>query len=476
MSDDLWRLGAAELAAKIAAKEISAKEAVASAVDRMRAANPALNAVVADLGDKALAEAERLDAVMASDGPVGPLHGVPVTIKVNVDQEGEATTNGVPALANNIAPGDAPVVSNLRKAGAIVIGRTNTPEFSFRAHTDNPLHGLTKNPWGDHVSSGGSSGGAGSAVMAGIGALGHGNDIGGSLRFPAAANGAVTVKPGVSRVPAFNPSQTAERGMLAQNMSVQGVIARSAADVRLGTQACIASDPRDPWHVPLPWEGPKVEGPIRVAFTKNTFEFALHPSVEAALDAAASALADAGYQVEDVEPPMVREIGIAGYRALMGEVSALMGPDIEKYGSDTLKAVFAEYYDQFPPFEGDELLREMAKRSFYARAWSEFLDRYPLVLTPFLPQPFFRPGRDAEGADGVREALGSALYSYSMNYMNLPCANVPAGYHEDAATGGQPVNVQIIARRWREDLAVDAAEVVEARVGRMCDRLWAREG
>ena len=476
MSDDLWRLGAAELAAKIAAKEISAKEAVASAVDRMRAANPALNAVVADLGDKALAEAERLDAVMASDGPVGPLHGVPVTIKVNVDQEGEATTNGVPALANNIAPGDAPVVSNLRKAGAIVIGRTNTPEFSFRAHTDNPLHGLTKNPWGDHVSSGGSSGGAGSAVMAGIGALGHGNDIGGSLRFPAAANGAVTVKPGLSRVPAFNPSQTAERGMLAQNMSVQGVIARSAADVRLGTQACIASDPRDPWHVPLPWEGPKVEGPIRVAFTKNTFEFALHPSVEAALDAAASALADAGYQVEDVEPPMVREIGIAGYRALMGEVSALMGPDIEKYGSNTLKGVFAEYYDQFPPFEGDELLREMAKRSYYARAWSEFLDEYPLVLTPFLPQPFFRPGRDAEGADGVREALGSALYSYSMNYMNLPCANVPAGYHEDAATGGQPVNVQIIARRWREDLAVDAAEVVEARVGRMCDRLWAREG
>lgn len=476
MSDDLWRLGAAELAAKIAAKEISAKEAVGSAVDRMRAANPALNAVVADLGDKALAEAERLDGVMASDGPVGPLHGVPVTIKVNVDQEGEATTNGVPALANNIAPGDAPVVSNLRKAGAIVIGRTNTPEFSFRAHTDNPLHGLTKNPWGDHVSSGGSSGGAGSAVMAGIGALGHGNDIGGSLRFPAAANGAVTVKPGLSRVPAFNPSQTAERGMLAQNMSVQGVIARSAADVRLGTQACIASDPRDPWHVPLPWEGPKVEGPIRVAFTKNTFEFALHPSVEAALDAAASALADAGYQVEDVEPPMVREIGIAGYRALMGEVSALMGPDIEKYGSNTLKGVFAEYYDQFPPFEGDELLREMAKRSYYARAWSEFLDEYPLVLTPFLPQPFFRPGRDAEGADGVREALGSALYSYSMNYMNLPCANVPAGYHEDAATGGQPVNVQIIARRWREDLAVDAAEVVEARVGRMCDRLWAREG
>ena len=91
-----------------------------------------------------------------------------------------------------------------------------------------------------------------------------------------------------------------------------------------------------------------------------------------------------------------------------------------------------------------------------------------------MPQLFFRPGRDAEGAEGVREALGSALYSYSMNYMNLPCANVPAGFHEDPATGGQPVNVQIIARRWREDLAVDAAEAIETRIGRLCDRLWAR--
>lgn len=475
MTNDLWRLNAADLAAAIARKDVSATEAVGSSIARMESANPALNAVVTDLSEKAMAEAARLDAVMAKSGPVGPLHGVPVTIKVNVDQEGEATTNGVPALANNIAAADAPVVANLRRAGAIVIGRTNTPEFSFRAHTDNPLHGETKNPWGDHVSSGGSSGGAGSAVMAGIGALAHGNDIGGSLRFPAAANGAVTVKPGLSRVPAWNPSQTAERGMLAQQMSVQGIIARTAADVRIGTRACVAHDPRDPWHVPLPYDGAPLDGPIKVAFTKNTFEFPLHPSVEAALDAARGALVDAGYQVEEVEPPMVRDIGLAGYRALMGEVSALMGPDIAAYGSETLKSIFAEYYDQFPPFEGEELLREMAKRTYYSRAWSEFLADYPLVLTPFLPQPFFAPGRDAEGPEGVREALGSALYSYSINYMNLPAANVPAGFHEDAATGGQPVNVQIIARRWREDLAVDAAEAVEQRVGRMCDRLWARE-
>ena len=196
---------------------------------------------------------------------------------------------------------------------------------------------------------------------------------------------------------------------------------------------------------------------------------------QAALDAARAALVDAVYEVEEVEPPLVPEIGLAGYRALMGEVQALMGPGIREFGSDALKAIFAEYYRQFPPYEGEELLAIMAKRSHYARKWALFQETYPLTLTPFLPQPFFSPGRDLEGADGVREALGSALYSYSMNFINLPCGNVPAGYHEDAATGGQPVNVQIVARRWREDLALDACEAIEARVGRMCDRLWARE-
>ena len=172
-----------------------------ASIDRMKAVNPALNAVVEDLSTEALERARGMDKARAGGAVPGPLHGVPVTIKINIDQKGHATSNGVPALKDLIAPSDAPVVENLQKAGAVVIGRTNTPEFSFRADTDNPLHGRTHNPWGQHISPGGSSGGAGAAVMAGIGALAHGNDIGGSLRFPAAANGAMTVKPGLGRVP-----------------------------------------------------------------------------------------------------------------------------------------------------------------------------------------------------------------------------------------------------------------------------------
>jgi len=476
MSDkDLWRLSATETAARTIAGDVTVEAVIAANLARMEAVNPRLNAVVVPLAEEARARARALDQARAAGAPCGPLHGVPVTIKINVDQTGQANSNGVVALKDVIAPGDAPVVSNLLKAGAVVIGRTNTPEFSFRADTDNPLFGRTQNPWGAHISPGGSSGGAGSSVMAGIGALAHGNDIGGSLRFPAAANGAVTVKPGLSRVAAYNPSQTAERGMLAQAMSVQGLIVRSAADLHLSMPSLIAPDARDPFHVPLPWRGAALEGPIKVGFTKETYDFDLHPEVSAALDTARDALVDAGYQVEEIDPPLLYEAGIVGYRALMGEVLALMEPAIRAQGSKAINDVFDEYFSQFPPYEGTELLQMMAKRTYYARAWSELQQDYPLVLTPFLPQPFFAPDRDLDGVEGMREALGSAFWSYAMNYMGLPAGCVPARL-ANLPQGPQPINVQIVARRWREDLAVDACIAIEERVGRMCDPLWARLG
>ncbi|MEO0905550.1 MAG: amidase family protein, partial [Pseudomonadota bacterium] len=175
----LWQWSATEITNATRDGSLTAVAVTEAAIARMDEVNPDLNAVVESLADTARADAAALDA---SDGPKGPLHGVPVTIKINVDQKGHATSNGVAAFKDLIAPDDAPVVRNLKAAGAVVIGRTNTPEFSFRADTDNPLFGRTHNPWGRHVSSGGSSGGAGSAVMAGMGALAHGNDIGGSLR------------------------------------------------------------------------------------------------------------------------------------------------------------------------------------------------------------------------------------------------------------------------------------------------------
>jgi amidase len=471
MEKDLWKLSAKEIVKLTKNGDISVVSVVQSNIDRMHQVNPSLNAVVTDLSEQALKQADRLDEIRKSGKQMGILHGVPITIKINIDQKGSATSNGVFALRDELAEFDSPVVENLRKAGAIIIGRTNTPEFSFRADTDNPLHGRTHNPWGPHVSAGGSSGGAGAAVMAGIGALAHGNDIGGSLRFPAAANGAVTVKPGLGRIPAWNGTQKYERGMLAQAMSVQGLLTRSVGDLDFAFPTMIEPDVRDPFHVPLKYRSFSNENPVRVAFCKDVPGFEVHPEVKKALHIAAESLIEAGYQVEEKTIPFLEETGTVGFRALMGEVSIMMGKDIEKDGSETIQKIFKEYFDYFPPFEGDELIKMMAQRTYYARKWSLFLNDYPLILSPFLPKPFFSPGRDTEGSVGVKEVLGSALWSYSMNFIGQPAGNIPTHIASSGAIS-QPINVQLIGQRWREDLIVDAMSAIESHVGTFQNQLW----
>src|SRR5499433_843890 len=279
MAEELWRASAGEIVAGIRAKRFSCVEVMTSVIERIRLRNPQLNAIVVDRSAQALAEAAAADRALARGIAPGALFGVPVTIKVNVDQEGEATTNGLPAFATVIAPADAPLVRHLRRAGAIIVGRTNTPEVSMRATTVNPLHGRTWNPWHPDASPGGSSGGAGAAAAAGFGPIHHGNDIGGSLRFPAFANGVTTLKPTPGRIPAFNPSATAERGMHAQLMSVQGAICREVRDVRLATRVMAGRDARDPWWVPAPFDGEPLARPIRVAFTKNPHGYPIHADI-----------------------------------------------------------------------------------------------------------------------------------------------------------------------------------------------------
>ncbi len=466
---ELWQASACTLAEKVAKGEISARDAVGASVSRMQARNGPMNAVVDDLSEQAMKDAAALDERFAKSGPVGPLHGVPVTIKENIDQAGHATPNGVPAFKDLIAPADSPFVTNLKNAGAVVIGRTNTPEFSFRGTTDNPLHGRTFNPWNDWASAGGSSGGASSAVMSGMGAMAHGNDIGGSLRFPATCTGAATVKPGLGRTPAYNPSQTAERGILAQITSVQGLICREVRDVRLGMKAAIGYSPQDPWQVPMPWEGPAMERPIKVGFTKESYGFDLDPAVEAALDAAVMTLRDAGYAVEEIKTPDTLVIGKEATRTLFGEVKVLLEGVMQKHGAPAFNTYFAHCYDIAPPYQGDDLIAAYAKRAMYTRQWLELLAEYPLVLTPFLLAPTYAHARDYEGREGAEEVMLKGFYSFAMNYMGLPAGNIPANYND-----GLPVGVQIVGQRFREDLILDSCEAVEARVGVMAHRLFER--
>ncbi|MEM6464511.1 MAG: amidase [Pseudomonadota bacterium] len=471
MKDDrpLWQLSASSIAALIADGTVSSAEVTRAAIDRMKQVNPALNAIVDALCEEAIKEANELDCQMARSGPVGPLHGVPITIKQNTDQAGRATPNGVTAFKDNIASEDSPIVCNFKRAGAVIIGRTNTPEFSFRATTANALYGRTLNPWNDWATAGGSSGGAASAVMSGMCALSHGNDLSGSLRFPAAAAGAASIKPGLGRTPAYNSSASVERGILSQIMVVQGVIAREVRDLRLAMGTLIQYDPHDPWMVKQTSEGESLERPIKVAFTRDTFEFDLHPAVETALETARYALTEAGYAVTETTLPDIRKVSEEMWRALLGEVNILLGPDIEAYGSETFKSVYANYLELFRPYHGEALIAAMARRSHHVRAWQLFLQEFPLVLTPFMPHPTLAWDRDAQGKDGVMEMQGASIYAGAINYLGLPAGCVPARFNE-----GLPIGIQIIGRRFREDLIIDACEAIEKRVGVMAEKLFER--
>jgi len=470
MGEALWQKSAVEVAAGIRERRFSCLDVMASVVERIRALNPKLNAIVMDLSEQALSEAAAADRALEQLREPGPLYGVPVTIKVNVDQEGQATTNGFPAFANLIAPGDAPIVRNLRRAGAIIVGRTNTPELSMRATTVNPLHGRTWNPWHPDASPGGSSGGAGVAAAAGFGAIHHGNDIGGSLRFPSFANGVATIKPTTGRVPAFNPSATVERGLLAQLNSVQGTIARTVADVRLGTRVMAGGDVRDPGWVPAPFDGKPLAKPIRVAVTRNSHGYGMHPGIIGLIDRAAGYLSNAGYDVVEAEPPSIMEPARGWFTVLLTELRGTIGPTIDQAGSDDLRRIFGWYYEMGKTLDLDDYRSGLADRTRMMRAWNVFLDDYPLVLTPFLMRPMYPWNYDAQGQAQTKDIFDAAIYSYGINYLGLPAGVVPLDLVENL-----PAGVQLVGRRFREDLILDGMAAIEQCAGSLVQRLWIRE-
>ena len=399
MNQDLWSRSAVELAAMIRAREVSCVEVTQSVLGRIATYNGRINAIVADCSDEALRAAEQKDREAGSGTTLGPLHGVPVTIKENIDVAGQATTNGLPAYADLIAPDHSPVVRNLLDAGAIIVGRTNTPELSMRGTTDNPLHGRTLNPWDADASPGGSSGGASAAAAMGFGPIHHGNDIGGSLRFPAFACGLATVKPTLGRVPAYNPSAAAERGLLAQLMSVQGAICREVRDVRLATRVLTGGDPRDPWWVPVPFDGPALDPPIRVAVTCEAHGYPIDPQILAGIERAADVLSDAGYAVERVATPSIMKPAEAWFDVLVSEIAHFLGPAARAHGSETIQTIFEHYQRIGQPVDPAGYRQAIADRTALTRAWNVFLDRYPLVLCPFLMRPMYAWDYDAQGLE-----------------------------------------------------------------------------
>jgi amidase len=459
----LWTWDAAELAPAIRKRDISARDAVSSCVERMREVNPALNAVTVDLSEQALAEATRADEAIARGDAIGPLHGVPVTTKENVDQEGCATVNGVAAYRDLVARADSPVVANLRKAGAIVIGRTNTPAMSFRLDTVNDFRGRTYSPWSRAHTPGGSSGGASSSVAAGITPIGQGNDIAGSVRYPAFCTGLVGLRPSFGRIPAYNGTATRERTISSQLMSVQGPLARSVRDVRIALQAMSQHDPRDPWWTPAPLLGP--EAPRRIAIVDAADELGgIAPSaaMQEALRTAAAALAEAGYEVVREKTPGFRRAFELWFEMLVPEFRKFMHADFERDGDEGIRLAMRYVLENVPESDEASHLRALSERTRVIRDWSLFFAHTPLVLTVVCTEPAYAHGFDLESAERTMRLWREAATLMAVPVLGLPAAAVPTGLAD-----GLPVGVQAVGPRFREDLVLAAAEAIEARVDKL---------
>ena len=458
MSGELWQWQAHDLAQAIRHRQVSCREAVTSCLARLEQVNPRINAVVDVLAEEALVAADRADGALARDEAVAPLHGVPVTIKINADCAGRATTNGVVAFKDRIASVDSPAVANWRKAGAIVIGRTNVPPFSARFFTANALYGRTLNPWNADRTPGGSSGGAAAAVATGIGPLAHGSDRAGSIRYPAYACGIVGLRPTLGRVPTFVSTAPEDPSIATQLTHVQGPLARSVRDLRLGLVTMAARDVRDPWWTPAEMRQDVPSEPLRVAMFAKTERLAIDPAISSAMQQAARCLADAGYQVEEGTPPCFEEAARLFFTLVRTEEKAGASKAIEALGDEPLRRARASTMAYASELDFEGYIKAFARRAAMLREWMLFFERYPLLLMPVSWERPFPVDFDQQGDDAVRRMLTAHHPMLAVSTLGLPGLSIPTGLAD-----GVPIGVQLVAGRFQEELCLKAGEAIEAR-------------
>jgi amidase len=453
--NDLWRLSATDLSALIRTRKVSAREATVAGLARLDAVNPGLNAVVDHRPEEALVRADAVDAAIARGEDVGPLGGVPITVKVNIDYATYPTSNGVKIQNEIIATTNSPVIDNLLKAGAVIIGRTNCPAFSYRWFTTNQLYGDTKNPRDPSLTPGGSSGGAGSAVAAGIGHIAHGTDIAGSIRYPAYACGVHGLRPTVGRIAAYNQALP-ERIISGQITAVSGPLARTINDVRLGLAAMSQPDARDPWWVPAPLEGPKREK--RAAMCLRPDGLAITADVEAAVRDAGKRLERAGWIVEEVgNTPALREAAALQTQIWFGDGYQGMLDAAEREGDPAALVCLRGQKDKLKDFDNGGLSRALVRRSTFVRDWELFLQTYSVVLMPMSGELPFPDHLDMQGQESFDRVWAAQMPQIGIPFMGLPALSVATGL-----VGRAPTGVQVVAGRYREDLCLLAGEAIEA--------------
>ena len=452
---ELWRLSGTEVAEQVRSKTVSAVEVCEAALARVDTVNPAINAVVQRTDDEARVAAKAVDAAIAKGDDVGPLAGVPVTIKVNTDQVGYANTNGLRLQKDLIADKDSPVVSNLRKAGAVIVGRTNTPAFSLRWFTRNGLHGHTRNPVNMNLTPGGSSGGAAASVASGICAIGHGTDIGGSIRYPAYACGLQGLRPTLGRIAAANFT-AADRHVGAQLMAVSGPITRSVADLKLALGVMSQKDLRDPWWTPVTTE--VGDFPKRAALTIAPEGLKVDPRVEASLRDAAARLTEAGWEVVETDCPSFREPARLQAQLWLAEFRRTGAKAVADEADPDSSFVYEQMERLCPATGLDEFMDALQKRVTLLREWNLFLEDYPVLICPVSAEVPFPDLDDVASPERFEEIMEAQLTQVGLPLMSLPGLSVFTGM-----AGDVPVGAQLIGGRYCEDILLQAAAEIETR-------------
>lgn len=456
---ELWQLGALDLAARIRTEEVSSREVLEAHLDRVEQCNGALNAIVRLLADQARAAADAADAAVEAGDDLGVLHGVPCTVKENIDVAGTPTTNGVIALADAVASSDAPTVERMRAAGAIPFARTNLPDFGLRVHTHSQLHGLTRNPWNPDVTAGGSSGGEGSAIASGMSAIGLGNDIGGSLRNPANCCGISSLKPTVGVIPMATSVPPEDMGLSSQLMVVEGPMARRVADVRAGLGILAGRHWRDPRSVTATLIDAHDGERLRIAVVTDPPGGATDPGIAGAIGEVADRLADAGHEVVETTPPgyeravdLWRMLMIDDVRAQADLLRLVLGPD-----AMSLLDLFDESTE---PTRIPDVQLMHIERYALMRSWSEFHEQYPVMISPTWAQRAFAHGADIDRATGVDMMTDTIRPVIPSNLLGTPAVVTPAGIVD-----GLPVGVQVMGDRFTDLRCLTVAEEIESLVG-----------
>ncbi|WP_169580568.1 MULTISPECIES: amidase [Microbacterium] len=451
--EQLWRLGAAEIAASVGSRDVRVADVIEAHLERITEIDDLIGAVVLVLADDAREAAREADQAVASGSALGRLHGVPFTVKENIDLAGSPTTQGVAALSNAIPLEDAPHVGRLRRAGAIPLARTNCPDLGIGWHTVSSLYGPTFNPWNLDVTPGGSSGGEAAAIATGMSPLGIGGDLSGSLRWPAACCGIAALKPTLGRIPRAPMQEPGDLPLSLQLMLAEGPLARTVADLHLAYTVMAGEDWRDPWTVPAPLDGPPVPSPPRAAVVPNPAPHDTAAEIQAGVRAAGAALSAADYIVEEEDPPEVDRAAAVWLDILTSDMSTAMQTMTPPWGQPQATFVDQLFAMAEPPTAARTLAAYISRLQLL-RAWGEFLRGGRVIVAPVYGALPFRA--DGSLAD-VAGTFAKMSITTACNVLGLPSVTVPVGIAH-----GLPIGVQVIGSRFREDLCLMAATVIEA--------------